>query len=83
MDAGLKLTDKEIALTFGVPLWAERYPPVLSHEQAANLLQVPPETLRDWRRRGLLAGCCRKIGRHVRYYRDRIIKHLFNDDLGP
>jgi hypothetical protein len=79
MDAALKLSDSEISRTFADPLTAERYPPVLTLGQAAALLQVPAETIRDWRKRGLLDGSCRKIGKHLRFYRDRLLKHAFND----
>lgn len=81
MDASLKLTDNEINSTFADPFWAERFPPVLTLEQASSLLQVPTETMRDWRKPGLLCGCCRRIGKHLRFYRDRLLKQAFNEGL--
>jgi len=77
-DSSLKLTDKEIAATFADPIWAARFPPILDIHQAASLLNLPVGTLRDWRSRGLLNGCCRKLGKHLRFYRDRLLKHVFN-----
>lgn len=77
-DRSLSLTAKEIAAAFTNPIWAERYPPILSLEQAANLLQLPKATLYDWRSRGLLNSCSRRLGKHVRVYRDRLIDLVFN-----
>lgn len=80
-DAGLKLTDKEISTAFSSGEWAEKYPPILTLDQAAQLLGVPKDTIYGWRSRGLLRGCCRKIGKHLRFFRDRLIKQLFNEGL--
>ena len=80
-DTNLKITDKEIAATFSAPLWAERYPPVMTVKQAAELLQVPTDTIYQWRSRRLLGSCCRKIGKHLRFYRDRLLKKVFNEGL--
>lgn len=60
---------------------AERFPPVLTIQQAAELLQVPVQTLYQWRSRELLGTCCRKVGKHLRFYRDRLIKKAFNEGL--
>lgn len=78
-DVGLKLTDKEVAQSFADPTWSAKFPPVMSIEQAAELLQVPIATIYDWRSRGRLAGCCRKVGKHLRFLRDRLLKHIFNE----
>jgi excisionase family DNA binding protein len=80
-DGNLKLTDKEISASFAAPVWAERFPPVLSIDQAADLLQVPVQTIYQWRSRGLLGTCCRKVGKHLRFYRDRLITKVFNEGL--
>lgn len=77
----LKLTDREITAAFAAGDDASQYPPVLTVEDAAKLLRVPVNTIRDWRSRGLLAGCCRRIGRRLLFWRDRLIKHLFNGDM--
>ncbi|MGE0609852.1 MAG: helix-turn-helix domain-containing protein [Pirellulales bacterium] len=77
----LKLTDAEISAPFSSSFWAERFPPVLTLKQAAELLQVPKATLYDWRSRGMLGKCSRKVGKHVRIYRDRLIKIIFNEGL--
>ena len=75
----LRLTDKEISAPFSDPLWAERYPPVMTLDQAAEMLQLPKGTLYDWRSRGLLGSCSRKAGKHVRFFRDRLLRLIFNE----
>ena len=77
-NAGLGLTPQEIAAAFIDPRWAECYPPVLSVDQAAALLQVPKATLYDWSSRGLLKGCSRRMGKHLRFFRNRLLAHVFN-----
>ncbi len=80
-EQSLKLTDKEIASSFADPHWAERFPPVMTLDQAADLLQMPKATVYDWRSRGLLGSCSRKVGKRVRFFRDRLIRLVFNQGL--
>lgn len=80
-NGSLKLTDREIASAFAEPLCAQRFPPVLTIKQSAQLLQVPVQTIYQWRSRGLLGACCRKVGKHLRFYRDRLLKKVFNEGL--
>jgi len=80
-DANLRLTDREVAAPFADSATAERFPPVMTLDQAAELLQVPKQTVYAWRSQGLLCECSRKLGRHVRFYRDRLIKHVFNHGI--
>lgn len=75
----IKISAQEIALAFRDPNWATKFPPILTISQASVLLQVPVGTLRDWRSRGLLTGCCRKIGKHLRFLRDRLLNQVFNE----
>lgn len=75
-DVDLRLTDGEISSALGAH-WADRFPPILTLQQAAALAQVPVGTIRDWRSRGLLSDCSRKCGREVRIWRDRFIRFLF------
>lgn len=81
MDGNLKLTDKEVASSFADPARAERFPPVLSIDQAADLLQIPKQTIYQWRSRGLLGNCSRRVGKHVRFCRDRLLKRVFNEGI--
>lgn len=80
-DQSLRLTDREIAGMFSHPVDAERFPPFLTLDQAGTLLQVPAETVRDWRSRGLLNDCSRKLGKRVVFVRDRLVKKVFNEGL--
>ena len=79
-ETGLKLTAREIAAAFdatgGPPT-----PPILTVDEAAALLRVPKGTVYDWRSRGLLAGCCRRVGKRLLFFRDRLIQKAFNDGL--
>lgn len=80
-DDSIKLSDREIAAMFSHSVDAERFPPVLDIDEAAALVKFPVGTLRDWRSRGYLTGCCRKIGKHVRFLRDRLIHRVFVEGL--
>ena len=80
-DESLKLTDREIDEAFLAPNWAERFPPVISVDQAADLLGVPKQTIYSWSSRGLLKGCGRKVGRHLRMFRNRLLKRAFNEGI--
>ena len=77
-DPPLKLTSDEIAAAFEQSAWATTYPPILSLQQAAELAQVPLATVYQWRSQGKLESCSRKVGKHVRIFRDRFIQYLFN-----
>jgi excisionase family DNA binding protein len=54
---------------------------VLTVDQAADLMQVPKKTIYDWSSRGLLRGCGRKVGKHLRIFRDKFLLHIFNEGL--
>lgn len=77
----LGLSKAEISAPFATGVWAEKFPPYLTIEQAAELLQVPVGTLYDWSSRGLLKGCARRVGKHLRFDRNRFIHRVFNEDL--
>ena len=80
-NTGLGLTPQEIAAAFDDPKWAECYPPVLSVDQAAALLQIPTGTVYDWSSRKLLKGCGHRVGKHLRFFRNRLLSHVFNQGL--
>ena len=71
-----RLTDDEIDGLFSESTWAERFPPVMSPDQAAELVQIPKQTLYDWSSRGLLGDCSFKAGKHLRIFRNRFLKLL-------
>jgi excisionase family DNA binding protein len=78
-----RLTNDEIQRAFTAPESGARFPPVLTVDQAAELLQVPKATVYDWSSRGLLAGCGRKVGKHLRLWRDKLLFKIFNEGLDP
>ena len=78
---GLNLSATEIRATFDSAEWATRFPPVLSTPQAADLLQVPLGTIYEWSSRGLLKGCSRRVGKHLRFFRERLLTTIFNEGL--
>ena len=77
----LKLTAQEIQRAFSDPKWAEIYPPILSIDQASSLLALPKATLYEWSSRGLLAGCACRLGKHLRFFRDRLVDKIFNEGI--
>jgi excisionase family DNA binding protein len=79
-EESLRLSPREIAAAFDGTNGTSA-PAVLTVDEAAALLRVPKATLYDWRSRGLLAGCCRKVGKHLRFFRDRLIQKVFNDGI--
>ncbi|MEO1996455.1 MAG: helix-turn-helix domain-containing protein, partial [Planctomycetaceae bacterium] len=81
MAGNTDLSKQEIAAMFANEADRELFPPILNVEQAANLAQVPTATIYDWSSRGLLQPCRRKVGRHLRFMRDRFIDLLFNKGL--
>lgn len=76
-DQTLKLSKSEIQSAFQDSHW----PPCLTVEQAAALLQVPIGTIYDWHSRGRLKGCVRRVGKYLRFFRDRLINKVFNEGL--
>jgi len=73
------LTEEEIANYFRDSTWAERFPPILTSEQAAELAAVPVGTVHDWSSRGLLNGFAAKKGKRLRILRDRFVAWLFEN----
>lgn len=80
-NGNLRLTAQEVAKAFLDPVWASKFPPILSVEQAAQLFQVPVGTIYAWSSRGLLKGCCRRVGKHLRFFRDRLVLHVMNEGI--
>ena len=77
----LRLSSREISAAFSDASWSDRFPPILTVDQAAELAQVPKQTIYQWRSQGRLVGCCRRLGKHLRFFRDRFIDKLFNEGL--
>jgi excisionase family DNA binding protein len=73
--------DQEITQAFSDGNWAANFPPILSVDQAAAMLQVPKQTVYDWSSRGRLRGCGRKVGKHLRIWRDRLIILIYGEGI--
>ena len=80
-DSGCAMTAKDVAALFEDPVWSSTYPPILSVDQAASLAQVPKATVYAWSSQGLLEGCSRRLGKHLRIVRDAFVRKLFNEGL--
>jgi len=79
--SSLKLSDKEIAAAFSETRWAERFPPILTVDQAAELIGVPKATIYAWSSSGRLRRCARKVGKHLRIFRGRFVERIFNEGI--
>lgn len=74
-----EITAKEVAALFSDPHWGERFPPLLTLDQAGEMLKISKQTIYDWSSRGRLDGCKMKVGKHLRLLRDRLIQNFFNE----
>ena len=72
------ISREEIRQSFDGP-WGERFGPILSVQQFAELLGASPHTIRDWHRAGRFGSAARKVGKHIRIFRDRAIAELFKE----
>ena len=77
----IKLTQSEIAAMFAEPDYAARFPPVLTVDQAAELVQVPKATIYAWSSAGQLKSCARRVGKHLRILRDRFLQCVLTGGL--
>lgn len=68
---------EEIASAFVVAGWGDRFPPVLTIQQSAQLFQVSPRTFKHWLAQGYFKGATTRIGKHRRIWRDRAIQMAF------
>jgi excisionase family DNA binding protein len=57
---------------------AERYLPILSPAQLADLLGLSVKTVYEWLAKGRLDGAFRKRGKHNLIWRDRALDILLN-----
>ena len=74
------LTQEELAAAFVGP-WAERYPPALTVQQAADLLQVEVSTIYHKRCEGKLDGTFTKVAGKLRFWRDKLVKKAFQEGI--
>lgn len=77
----LKLSRHEVSDAFTVGDWVDSYPPILTVDQASNLLGVPKSTVYAWHSEGRLRGCAQRLGKHLRFFRDRLVLKLMNEGI--
>lgn len=75
---GLNLTLDEIRAAFEGSPYAEL--PVLNLKQVSDLLQVPVDTLYQWSSQGYFKNCAQQNGKHLLFFRDRLLQTIFNED---
>jgi excisionase family DNA binding protein len=73
-----RLTAEEIDLAFRDEATRNRFPPILSPEQFADLFGVSVSTTYLWITKGRLRGAVTRVGKHRRIWRNRAIEVLFN-----
>jgi hypothetical protein len=81
MDAHPILSAKDVAAIFADPVTAAKYPLLLTPDEAALLARVSKQTLYGWSSQGLLKGCSRKVGKHLRILRDKFFLKIINEGL--
>lgn len=59
----------------------ERYPPLMTYAQTADLVQVAESTLKGWFSEGRYAGCVKR-GKPARVIRDLFVKEFLKDRFG-
>jgi hypothetical protein len=77
---GLGLSQDEIETPFNDPHWAKEFPPLMSTEQVAKLLQLPIGTIYQMSSQGCFATCAKRVGKHLRFHRPRLLQAIFNHD---
>lgn len=70
------ITPEEFSRPFQGEL-GQRFPPVLTPRQFADLLNLSVKTIYEWIAKGRLNGACRKRGKHQLIWRDRAVELLF------
>jgi excisionase family DNA binding protein len=71
------LRKEEIERAFSAEL--DSHPgPILSPAQLAAMLGISLKTIYEWIARGRLDGTFRKRGKHIRFWRDRVVALYFN-----
>lgn len=77
---GVPLTEQDLAVALTGP-WIERFPPLLTAQQAAELLQVSINAIYHLRCEGRLDGTFTKIAGKLRFWRDRLIRRAMTKGL--
>ncbi len=56
----------------------DRFPVILSVQELAGLLGLSPKTLYEWIAKKRLDGAFRKRGKHILFWRNKVLDLLFN-----
>lgn len=62
---------------------AAPFSPILSVDQAVTLIQTPPATIYRWHSQNTLTGCGFRIGKHLRFLRDRLVRVATQSPVSP
>jgi hypothetical protein len=81
MDAGPNLTDKEVSAMFSDPVWAAKFPPFLTVQEAAELARVPVQTIYAWSSQGLLKECSKRAGKRLLILRNKFVQKIICEGL--
>ncbi len=54
-------------------------PPILTLEEVAAFFDRKPNTIYEWKAKGLLDEACRKRGKHLFFWRDKLIEFQINN----
>ncbi len=78
MSAGINLKPAEIARAFEADNVRFDHPVIMSPRQVARMLGLSIATIYQWTAEERFKGACRRGGKHMFYWRDRVIERLFN-----
>lgn len=74
----INLRAAEIAAAFDTEDLRRRFPPIITLQQLAELLQRSRKTIYLWIDKGRLDGTFRKRGKGHLFWRDRVLDRIFN-----
>jgi len=77
----LKISREEVTQAFSNPVWATKFPPIMTVDQASEMLQIPKSTLYQWSSKDKLSSCSQHLGKHLRIFRDRLVLTAMNKGL--
>ncbi len=75
------LTQEVLVRLASDPDWVTKYPPILTVDQAANLVIVSKHTIYAWSSEGKLARCSNKSSGVLRILRDKFLLQFFNGEM--
>jgi hypothetical protein len=78
--SGLNLSREELLAPFRDTKWGEEFPPIMDVQQVSALLRLPVQTIYQMSSQEHFINCAVKVGKHLRFYRDRLLQSIFNLD---